>query len=164
MLIDLTMGDLPAGAGLRAVIRSAPLTPTVVISARNDTEAYKTAYNAGGAAFIEKAYAHDRVLEIVERVLTGERVFPAAIMGSDDVDEAVSKAEPSIEALTPRQQQVLAFVGQGLSNKEIANRIGITPGTVKVYLNAIFRAFGVNNRTQAALIAKQQLAKDLPSV
>jgi DNA-binding NarL/FixJ family response regulator len=57
--------------------------------------------------------------------------------------------------LTPRQLEVLAMIGQGLSNKLIAARLEIAESTIKMHITAIFKALGVSNRTQAAIIAKQ---------
>ncbi|MEO0962191.1 MAG: response regulator transcription factor [Pseudomonadota bacterium] len=154
IIADFTMADMHASAGLRAVKRSAPLAPLIVISARDDLEAQRITYKAGAAAFIEKTRAHDKVLQTIERVLAGERVFAQGI-DSPPRDRDAHDNDNPLDALTPRQQQVLALLARGLSNKEIAIEIGIEAGTVKVYLNAIFKTLGVNNRTQAALVARQ---------
>jgi DNA-binding NarL/FixJ family response regulator len=57
--------------------------------------------------------------------------------------------------LTPRQLAVLAMIGQGLSNKLIAAKLEIAESTIKMHITAIFKALGVSNRTQAAIIAKE---------
>ncbi|MGD1933051.1 MAG: LuxR C-terminal-related transcriptional regulator [Candidatus Phaeomarinobacter sp.] len=154
IITDFTMEDMHASAGLRAVKRSAPLAPLIVISARDDMDAQRITYKSGAAAFIEKTRAHEKVLETIERVLAGERLFAPGISSTPQKRHTDDGATP-LDELTPRQQQVLALLGRGLSNKEIAIEIGIEAGTVKVYVNAIFKALGVHNRTQAALVAKQ---------
>lgn len=58
-----------------------------------------------------------------------------------------------IDALTRRQQQVLDLISQGCSNKQIADKLHMSEGTVKIHCMAIFRELGVNNRTQAAMLA-----------
>jgi len=58
--------------------------------------------------------------------------------------------------LTPRQREVMELVAEGRSNKEIARRLGLGPGTVKVHLAAAFRALGVNNRAAAVAAAMAQ--------
>ncbi len=69
-----------------------------------------------------------------------------------------SRAEPASLAgsgLTPRQREILMALKQGQSNKEIGRQLGIPEGTVKVHLKAIYRQLGVNNRTQAAIVASR---------
>ncbi len=161
IIADFTMSDMAAADGLRAIKRAAPLAPLVVISARSDTEAYETAHASGAAAFVEKTHAHERLTSVINRVMKGERIFPPGIAPAET---AATPAPGGIEALTPRQQQVLALLGRGLANKEIAAEIGITVGTVKIYLNAIYRALGVRNRTQAALVARGEVRDQVPSV
>lgn len=163
IFVDFTMEDMHASTGIRAIKRSASAPPIVVVSARDDLDAYQISYDAGAAAFVEKKSAHEKVLGVISKVMAGERVFPRQVkrlMPSDDQRESVDP----VDTLTPRQLQVLAFLGRGLSNKEIAQRIGIEIGTVKVYLNAIYRAFGVHNRTQAALMAKKGIGEEVPSI
>lgn len=154
ILLDYTMADMQAADGIRAVKRCAPLAPLIVVSAHTDTHAHQTAFDAGAAGFVEKTNAHERLIDAIKRVMEGEKVFPARVK-NDAQDHTLTPDEDDISALTPRQQQVLALLGRGLSNKDIAAEIGISVGTVKVYLNAIYRAMGVQNRTQAALVAKQ---------
>ncbi|MGH1541733.1 MAG: response regulator transcription factor [Arenicella sp.] len=62
-------------------------------------------------------------------------------------------ADTLISALTRRQQQVLDLISRGHSNKQIADKLHMSEGTVKIHCMAIFRGLGVNNRTQAAMLA-----------
>jgi len=64
--------------------------------------------------------------------------------------------------LTPRQQEVLALIADGHSNKEIAHRIGTSEGTVKAHITAIMRALGVRNRIQLLLAAEQRGIRPRP--
>ena len=64
--------------------------------------------------------------------------------------------EDSASFLTPRQREVLALLGQGKSNKEIARVLQLAEGTVKLHVTAILKALNVNNRTRAVVAASQQ--------
>lgn len=64
----------------------------------------------------------------------------------------------AVPALAPRERQLIGFVRQGLRNREIAERLGVTEGTVKAYLHAIFEKLGVGNRTELAIGADRFLA------
>jgi DNA-binding NarL/FixJ family response regulator len=69
---------------------------------------------------------------------------------------AATVGRAAIGGLTARQQEILAALGKGASNKQIARKLGIVEGTVKVQLRAIFRRLGVKNRTQAAMLAPRR--------
>jgi DNA-binding NarL/FixJ family response regulator len=62
------------------------------------------------------------------------------------------------EALTPRQREILALVAGGLSTPDVAEKLGIAPGTVKTHLTAIYKAIGVRNRVQATRYYLDHLA------
>lgn len=64
-------------------------------------------------------------------------------------------ARTPLDELTPRERSVLELLAEGRSNRQIANRLGLTEGTVKGYLTTIFDKLGVVDRTQAALLAAQ---------
>jgi DNA-binding CsgD family transcriptional regulator len=69
-------------------------------------------------------------------------------------------ARPGSAALTPRQREVLALVASGLSTPDVARQLGITPGTVKTHLSAIYKLIGAHNRVQAARYYLEQLAPE----
>jgi two-component system nitrate/nitrite response regulator NarP len=71
---------------------------------------------------------------------------------------AVAKSRASaMPSLTPRERELVDLVRQGLRNREIADRLGVTEGTVKVYLHGIFDKVGVENRTELAMQAAELL-------
>jgi DNA-binding NarL/FixJ family response regulator len=96
-------------------------------------------------------------------VLAGGTYFPQSLIeGAPMISLAAARAannsksesaRPRIDLLTHRQRDVLALVGEGRSNKDIADTLGISEGTVKVHVGAILKTLGTTNRTQAALIA-----------
>jgi len=63
--------------------------------------------------------------------------------------------------LTPRERQLIGFVRTGLRNREIAERLGVTEGTVKTYLHSVFEKLGVSSRTELAIRAEEFLAEGL---
>lgn len=91
---------------------------------------------ADGAAFLSPKVAH-RVIQQV----TGDRMASAA------------RARGLVDGLTPREREVLALVGAGLPNAEIARRLHVVEGTVKVFVTSILRRLEVANRVQAAIVA-----------
>ena len=97
----------------------------------------------------------------------GERVSqnPVCLLGMEGGGSypyvAAAANDPShvietVLVLTPRQREILDGLAQGLTNKQVARRLGVSPNTVKVHLAALFRALNVNNRTQAVMRAQRR--------
>ncbi len=73
---------------------------------------------------------------------------------------AETHSETGQISLAPRERQLIRYIREGLRNWEIAERLGVKEGTVKVYLHSIFEKLGVSNRTELAMSAEAQLAED----
>ena len=94
------------------------------------------------------------LLECMDQVRKGERwVDPEIAERTRQAKDRASRA-PS---LTPRERELIELVRQGLRNRDIAAQLGVTEGTVKVYLHAIFDKLGVDNRTELAMRAADLL-------
>ena len=119
----------------------------------------------GAAGVILRSDPPDLILSSLRLVLQGGTFLPTAsgTGAADDFDyppagqhKLTGVSEPkSRPALTPRQTMVLRLMGRGWANRQIAQELGVSEGTVKVHVNAILRALGVSNRTQAALTASR---------
>jgi len=98
------------------------------------------------------------LLECLDRVRSGGSwVDPELETRARELEEAFGgTARP---ALAPRERELIRYVRQGLRNREIAKELGVTEGTVKVYLHAIFEKLGVKNRTELAIRADELLTE-----
>ncbi|MEL6649134.1 MAG: response regulator transcription factor, partial [Pseudomonadota bacterium] len=74
---------------------------------------------------------------------------------ASDVNEAKSDAFHAVSSLTAQQARILDLISEGLLNKQIAHELSIAEATVKAHVTAIMRKLGVNNRTQAVLVANE---------
>ena len=83
----------------------------------------------------------------IRGLLNGDRYLP----DDPNLNEPRNKSSGAESFLSPRQLEIMQLLAQGLSNKEIANILGITEGTIRVHLSAIFKAIKVSNRTEATL-------------
>ncbi len=163
LLVDLRMPGASGFDGVRALRAAAPKAPLVVISGYETKRNAEQALEAGAAGFIPKSTSSSVTLNALKLVLLGEvYVPPSLIYGpqTDDPDSEIggTPSAPSLDLsklapLTQRQLDVLALIGQGKSNKDIADKLGISEGTVKVHVGAILKVLGATNRTQAALMA-----------
>lgn len=155
VLLDLALPGLDGFACMEILRKDHKSLPVVVISAYDDAHSIQRAFDLGASGFIPKTYPSDRILSIIRRVLEGEMFRPDAGLAA-----GISASQPaSVDAiskhngLTERQSQVLAQVVQGKSNREIAEALGISEGTVKIHITAVFKSIGVSSRTQALVAA-----------
>lgn len=157
---DLALLDIRYGAGgidgLEAARRLADTAPgvAVIILTMHETADYlRAAIAAGARGFITKDASREELLGAMDQVRGGGVAFPPELMR-----RAVSVADRApaflaLERLTPREREVLASLADGSTNKEIALRLGISPGTVKTHVERLIGKLGVRDRTQAAILA-----------
>ena len=106
----------------------------------------------GGADFLIKNVSPEALIQSLQLVMLGEKVFPTNL-ASMLLDMTAVSPQHSIRGLSPREQEILQALVTGASNKMIAYKLGITEATVKVHLKTLLRKIDVNNRTQAAIWA-----------
>ena len=154
LLLDVNMPD---GGGLDVLrqLRAMRRAPAVILlTAGMDDTQILTADKLGPEGMVLKTSDPALLLECMERVRKGERwVDPEIEERTRQVKDRASRA-PS---LTPRERELIDLVRQGLRNRDIGARLGVTEGTVKVYLHAIFDKLGVDNRTELAMRAADLL-------
>ena len=140
--LDLVVMDLCSPGALKgceavSAVRQACLsTPILVVSGGDDAHVEQEVLAAGANAFLDKT-ASPEAFEATLRQLVGDC------------------CDLTQHRLTERQQEVLSFLCEGLSNKEIARQLDLSDATVKMHMTAILRAFGVSTRTQAVLTANE---------
>lgn len=146
LLLDLHMEDSHGLSVLMDLRQDYPALPIAIVSASEEPRVYAAARQLGAAAFIPKSSGLDEMREALTAVSEGDSWFPDSEVADDD-DLA------RMASLTPAQRRILGAIRQGLLNKQIAFELDISEATVKAHITAIFRKLGVNNRTQAVLLA-----------
>jgi two-component system nitrate/nitrite response regulator NarP len=154
LLLDVNMPD---GGGLDILrqLRATRRAPAVILlTAGMDDTQILTADKLGPEGMVLKTSDPALLLECMEEVRKGGRwVDPEIEERTRQAKDRASRA-PS---LTPRERELIELVRQGLRNRDIAAQLGVTEGTVKVYLHAIFDKLGVDNRTELAMRAADLL-------
>ena len=130
----------------------------IVLSIREDLETVKAALKAGARGYVSKGVVAGELIDAVRKVLNGgSYVSPelAARLLTDPESIGAQSFDSAHAAgpLSEREHDLLRLVGQGLSNLEIATKLGLAENTVKHQLTPLFRKLGVRNRTEAALLA-----------
>ena len=142
---------------LEALIRKVAGAPVVALDDRRNPALSDLARKAGVRAYASKDMAAEEIEEVIAIARTGQPVFPPPLMG----ERCGSARAEGSRQLTRRQLEVLAHLGQGMTNREIATALDITPGTVKLHIHQVLKLTGSRNRTEAALIAPRFLAASL---
>ena len=155
IILDLTMPGMNGTAGLEQMRARYPNVPVVVLSGRTGREDIMGALNRGANGYLPKTLSGKAMLAALRLVLSGETYVPSIFM--DERPRTGGRAEPGaapgLDALTERERDVLDFLCQGKSNKEIARDLAIREVTVKVHVGNIMRKLGASNRTQAVRLA-----------
>ena len=153
LLLDLTM---PGVQGLSALVHlraQHPQLPVVMVSAREEPAVMRRALDHGALGFIPKSADSETIGIAVGQVLDGERWAPAAAASAPAMDRDEEAVARRLRELTPQQFRVLQMLGEGRLNKQIAWDLGVSEATIKAHVTAVLRKLGVNNRTQAVLMA-----------
>ncbi|MBC9032440.1 response regulator transcription factor [Sphingomonas sp. JC676] len=156
VLLDLFLpgdGGPNAGfAGIEALARAAPHLPVVILSSSEEPRDVRRALASGALGYIPKSAGPETLTAALDLVLKGEVYVPPLIL--EDETAPRSRNPAIVAGLTDRQVEVLAMIVRGHSNKQIARTMRISEKTVKAHVTAIFKSFGVINRTQAAAMAR----------
>jgi DNA-binding NarL/FixJ family response regulator len=146
VLMDLSMPVMDGLAATRAILDEFPDARVIVLTTYGGDEDIHRALDAGAMGYLVKDMVAGEVLNVIRTVNAGRRGIPQPIAAK------LAEHTPRIP-LTPRETEVLSLVAKGLSNAEVAARIGRTEGTVKVHLKNILQKLGANDRTEAVTTA-----------
>lgn len=150
LLLDLKLADSEGFLGLSRVRAEHPAAPVAVVSASEDAATVRRALALGAAGFVPKSAGLEEMVEAFQALLAGDSWAPD--LPDDLADEAEQNAR--LASLTPSQLRILAGLREGRLNKQIAHDLGVSEATIKAHLTVVFRKLGVQNRTQAVLLAR----------
>ncbi|MFI2366099.1 response regulator [Promicromonospora sp. NPDC019610] len=159
VLLDVRMGTMGGLETLREIRRTAGSLPCLMVTTFGEDEYIAEAVRLGADGFVLKSGDPRELLLAVRAAASGGAFFSPAVsrrllqtgLGTRFI--AQQEARRRFDRLTSREQEVLALLGEGLANPEIAARLHLAEGTVKVHVTSILRTTGARNRVEAALIA-----------
>jgi DNA-binding NarL/FixJ family response regulator len=146
VLMDLRMPVMDGLTATRAILADDPNARIIVLTTYDGDEDIHRALAAGARGYLLKDMMRTELLNVIRAVARGQRGIPAPVAAR------LAEHTPRI-GLTPRELEVLRLVADGLSNAEVAERIGRTEGTVKVHLKNILQKLEVKDRTEAVTTA-----------
>jgi DNA-binding NarL/FixJ family response regulator len=149
IVLDLQLAGIK-GTQVIAALRSRPGAPAppkvLVLTAYNDGDSIRSALDAGADGLALKTESPQQTLTAIRQVQAGQLVFPQAARRWIEGRAAGAPGD-----LTPREREVWALVAAGMTNPQIAERLGLSDNTVKFHVQHLFSKLGVRNRTEAAL-------------
>ena len=154
VLMDLSMPVLDGVDATAQIVASSSAARVVVLTSFGDESRILDALNAGASGYLLKHTDPDALIEAIRAAYAGDA--PLDPRAGRVLMEQGRRRQPAAD-LTKRELEVLRLVGQGLANKQIARRLGITERTVKAHLTSVFQRLGVTDRVQAALWVQQNL-------
>jgi DNA-binding NarL/FixJ family response regulator len=157
VLMDARMPGLDGIAAARAIAETHPEVKVLVLTTFDEEAIVDGALRAGVAGFLLKVSPPEQLLEALREVAAGRglldpAVVPRVIGGYVRAPEPLPR-DPALERLTGRETEVLALVGRGLSNSEIAARLYLGETTVKTHLGRALDKLGLRDRSQAIAFA-----------
>ncbi|GIG91433.1 response regulator [Plantactinospora endophytica] len=159
VLMDLHMPGMNGSVATERILAARPSVRVVVLTTFDDDDHLYAALRAGACGFLVKDAAPAELLEGVRRAANGESPFSTRVLDrlvASAVDTYVGDRAPDPMArfdFTGREREVLALVSAGLSNGEIAQRLGLGVTTVKTYVTSLLAKTGASNRVRLAVLA-----------
>ncbi|MGY1692546.1 response regulator [Geodermatophilus sp. SYSU D01105] len=161
VLMDLSMPVMDGVTATRRIVEDHPAVEVLVLTSFSDQQRVVEALDAGAGGYVLKDTEPADLLTAIR----------SSARGHSPLDPRVARTllharrgPARVADLTEREQEVLALVGRGMANKQIARALGIREGTVKAHLTSVFQRIGVRDRTSAALWARTHLAEDPPGL
>ncbi|MGD8466093.1 MAG: response regulator transcription factor [Anaerolineae bacterium] len=155
VLMDLRMPGVDGIAAIRQIKERYPAVEIVILTTYDDDAYIVRGLRAGARGYLLKDTGRQALFDAIRAAARGESLLPSAV-----VDKVVARlAEPRPAAggdLSQREQEVLAWLADGASNREIALHLHITERTVKAHVTGIFNKLGVNSRAEAVAVALRQ--------
>ncbi len=155
VLMDILMPEVDGILAIRELQRRSPSTRVLVLSSFVDDAQVFAAVQAGASGYLLKDVSPDDLAAAIRQVHAG-----GSVLHPDAAARLVERTQDPGASITGRERDVLKLLTEGLANKEIARRLQISEKTVKTHVSNLLQKLGVQDRTQAALLAVRQRLVD----
>jgi DNA-binding NarL/FixJ family response regulator len=161
VLMDLRMPIIDGIVATTHIRERWPHIPVLVLTTFDDDASLFGALRAGAAGYLLKDVSSETLVAAVAAAARGEAFLQSTVTGrvvaafARLMESGGPRAEALVMPLSPREREILALLGTGASNKEIADRLCLAEGTVKNHVTNVLTKLDVRDRTQAALRARQ---------
>ena len=146
VIMDLMMPKMDGAVATAELHSKAPMTKVIILTTFGTSDGIAHALDSGACGALAKSSDNDELLTAIREVSAGKKYISPEIRHQLDSD-------PPVKRLTPRQQDILASLVRGLTNKDIARMFGIRPDSAGAHVNDILQKLGAANRSEAVAIA-----------
>lgn len=160
VVMDLAMPVMDGVAATSIIKRDHPDVDVLILTSFHDQAALRAAMESGARGFLLKSVSGDELVRAIEAAAHGQSTIDPDLLPG--LFTAPGGPEGAAD-LTEREKQVLDELATGQTNQQIADQLGISPGTVRVYVSNVLAKLGAANRTEAAAIALRHGLTDQPS-
>src|SRR4051794_32909942 len=151
---DVVLADvhMPGGGGARVISEVLTTNPEICFLALSVSDAPEdviATIRAGARGYVTKTIAPDELIDAIARVRDGDAVFSPRLAGfvlDAFAEAAPAAADPELEQLTPREQEVLRLIARGYAYKEVARELGISVKTVETHVSSVLRKLQLSSR------------------
>lgn len=150
ILLDLNLKGEDGISVLHELRRHGIKSRVVMLSVSDDPRDLHSALQAGADGYLVKDMAPEQLLALIRGAAIGQRVFSPSLLPHLE-QPANDQRQQKLEQLTSREQQILAQIARGRSNREIGDALHIAEGTVKVHVKSLLRKLDLKSRTEAAV-------------
>ena len=149
ILLDYNMPGMHGLKGFDRILRSNASRPVAILTGNPTRRMMDEALEAGAAGILPKTMPAKSLANAIRFIHAGETYMPLSLM-RDEMNSPSSNGGP----LSSREMTVLAFLGEGKQNKEIANELALSEATIKMHVKSICKKLDANNRTHAVINAR----------
>jgi DNA-binding NarL/FixJ family response regulator len=167
VLMDLKMPVMDGREATRLICQSFPNTSVLVLTTFDDDGYIVDAMRAGAKGYLLKDMPSEELAQAIRLVQSGYTQLAPGLMDKLMTGFCAAPAQPSqlpaLASLTPREQDVLRLIGTGLTNRDIAQQLFISEGTVKTHVTHLLNRLNLRNRSQLAIYANSVIASSVKS-
>ena len=160
VIMDIAMPVMNGVEATERIKAANPRTLVLILTVHTDIETIFSILQAGASGYLVKSVFGPEVIRTVRTLMDGDMVLAPGVSEAvvkyalRNVEEPVKPAKaPSRDKISAKAREVLVLAGKGLSNKEIATRLGVSEATVKGYLMEVFQLLNVRSRTEAVFVS-----------
>lgn len=151
-VLDVRLPDSDGVSLCREIRSRHPEVHCLMLTAYDDDDAATAAVMAGASGYVLKTIAGTGLVDAVRAAASGRSLLPAAVSARlRPSEDASDRDDPRFGSLNLRERQVLALIAEGLTNRQIGERLSLAEKTVKNYVSGLLRKLGFEHRTQAAV-------------
>ena len=159
VLLDISMPGWDGLETARHIATACPASTIVVLTASEDPDRLIGALKAGARGYVLKGAGVQELVRVIRGAVAGEVHVSPSLAAEMLVQLTREPAPDPLQELTERERTILGHIGEGLTNREIGERLGLTEKTIKHYVTNILDKLQVRSRVEAAVLASKHLGR-----